>query len=89
MSIKGALNFTATLMSVITGLGSFATWTLYNSYTMAVNEFATMRTYRQEMSIRVERLEAENRIHWEMVETGLKDLNKKIDSVFELRVRPK
>lgn len=89
MSIKGALNITAMLMSITTGLGSFATWTLYNAYHMAISEFEHMREYRQQMEVRIEKLETQDGLHWDQVQRDLKDIKGKIDSVFELRVRGK
>jgi len=85
VSIKGALNLTAVLMTVSTGLGSFATFTLFNTYQAARLEFSEMRDYRSKTTSRIDRLEVENSVHWDETQKELRRINDKMDKIFTFK----
>ena len=87
MSIKGEINVITILMSVITGLGSFGTWTLYEAYNYAKQEISQMKEYRQATSIRLEKLEMTNEARWVWIEKTMAEMNGKFDKITEVKVR--
>lgn len=87
IGIKGELNIITLLISLITGLGGFGTWTLYEGYNTAKAEIIAMREYRQNMSIRLEKLEVTNEDRWRGVELAIGQLNSKFDLITEVKVR--
>lgn len=85
--IRGEMNIITILMAIITGLGSFGTWTLFEGYNTAKREFQEMRDYREVTKIRLEHLETKNEDKWLEINGAIQALNNKFDLITEVKLR--
>jgi hypothetical protein len=87
MSIRGALNISAVLLSAISGLLTFAVFVLHSFYSTAVAQWDVSEKFRAATETRLQRLEIETTERWRRVEADLHGVNEKLDKVLELKVK--
>lgn len=87
MSIKGALNASAILLSAISGLLTFAVFVLHSFYSTAVAQWETNDQFRASTERRIQVLEIEAKERWERLDREVHAINSKLDKVLELKVR--
>lgn len=79
MTLKTTLNVTSILLTVITALGSFATFTLHSIYENAQAQSEEFRAHKAITTSRIDKLETLNELHWDELQRELKRINEKLD----------
>lgn len=87
MGIKGGINIIAIMSSIIMGLGSFGTWTIFKAYETIEVELGGMKEARNSMRERVEKIEIQNEVRFKSLTEAIEGLSRKFDGITEIKVK--
>lgn len=87
MGIRGGINIIAIMSSIIMGLGSFGTWTIFKAYETIEVELGGMKESRTAMAERVQRIEVQNEMRFRSLTDAIENLSRKFDGITEIKVR--
>lgn len=87
MSIKGALNISAVLLSAIAGLLSFVTFVLSNFYSTARAEWDSSAVFRLTAEKRLQSLEIETKAQRENTSRDIAEIKHTLGQIVEVKLR--
>ena len=87
MSLKSALNYSAVLLSCISGLLTFVVFVLSSFYSTAKAEWTQATTFRTMTEQRLQLLEMEARAQRESVAKDISEIKSTLSQIVEVRLR--